>query len=45
VGSVLVFGEHIGTPKVAATALVVLGLAIGLYGKQISGVILRRAQI
>lgn len=40
---VLIFGEHIGTPKAAATSLIVLGLAIGLHGKHISTVILRRA--
>ncbi|WP_114809665.1 EamA family transporter [Paraburkholderia kururiensis] len=44
IGSVLIFGEHIGAPKIAATALIVLGLTIGLYGKHISSVILRRAQ-
>ncbi|MCX4149196.1 hypothetical protein PQR70_38515 [Paraburkholderia madseniana] len=40
---VLIFGEHIGTPKAAAASLIVLGLAIGLYGKHIGTVILRRA--
>lgn len=44
IGSVLIFGEHIGVPKIAATALIVLGLTIGLYGKHIGSVILRRAQ-
>jgi O-acetylserine/cysteine efflux transporter len=41
-GSMLIFGEHIGMVKVLATGLIVLGLAIGLYGKHIGGVILRR---
>ncbi len=35
-GSAAIFGEHIGTTKLLATALIVLGLAIGLYGKRIA---------
>jgi O-acetylserine/cysteine efflux transporter len=41
-GSMLIFGEHIGLAKVLATAFIVLGLAIGLYGKHIGGMIRAR---
>ena len=43
-GSMLIFGEQIGTTKVLATGFIVVGLAIGLYGKHIGSVILRRAR-
>jgi O-acetylserine/cysteine efflux transporter len=35
-GSMLVFGEHIGAPKLLAMFFIVLGLITGLYGRQLS---------
>jgi O-acetylserine/cysteine efflux transporter len=43
-GSMLIFGEHIGTTKMLATGFIVLGLAIGLYGKHIGSLILTRTR-
>jgi O-acetylserine/cysteine efflux transporter len=43
-GSMLIFGEHIGLSKVLATGFIVLGLAIGLYGKHIGGMIRARVR-
>lgn len=43
-GSMLIFGEHIGTTKMLATGFIVLGLAIGLYGKRIGSLILARTR-
>jgi O-acetylserine/cysteine efflux transporter len=44
-GSMLIFGEHIGPAKVLATAFIVLGLAIGLYGKHIGRMIRARVRV
>lgn len=42
-GSALIFGEPIGPLKLLATALIVLGLAVGLYGKHLGARLARRA--
>ncbi|WP_186096295.1 EamA family transporter [Burkholderia gladioli] len=44
-GSALIFGEPIGTLKLLATALIVLGLAVGLYGKHLGARLARQAGI
>jgi O-acetylserine/cysteine efflux transporter len=44
-GSMLIFEEHIGLSKVLATGFIVLGLAIGLYGKHIGGMIRARVRV
>jgi O-acetylserine/cysteine efflux transporter len=42
-GSALIFGETVGFIKVSAAALIVTGLAIGLYGAQMSEMLSSRA--
>ncbi|MBN3723791.1 EamA family transporter [Burkholderia sp. Ac-20379] len=42
-GSVAIFGEQVGLPKVLATLFIVLGLAVGLYGKRIGARLAGRA--
>ncbi|MDS1142458.1 EamA family transporter [Pusillimonas sp. SM2304] len=39
IGSSLIFDEHISTTKIIATALIVLGLAVSLYGYKIQKII------
>ncbi|HGL4257049.1 EamA family transporter [Burkholderia dolosa] len=43
-GSVAIFGEHVGRPKILATLFIVLGLAIGLYGKHLGLLFAKRAR-
>ncbi len=43
-GSVAIFGEHVGLPKILATLFIVLGLAIGLYGKHLGSLFANRAR-
>jgi O-acetylserine/cysteine efflux transporter len=45
-GSMLVFGEHIGATKLFATLFIVLGLITGLYGRQWSNAFtVRRSRV
>jgi O-acetylserine/cysteine efflux transporter len=41
-GSMLVFGEHIGATKLLAMLFIVLGLTTGLYGRQLSSSLFSR---
>jgi O-acetylserine/cysteine efflux transporter len=41
-GSMLVFGEHIGATKLLAMLFIVLGLVTGLYGGQLSAALIGR---
>ncbi len=43
-GSVAIFGKHVGLPKILATLFIVLGLAIGLYGKYLGLPFAKRAR-
>ncbi|CAH2778340.1 MAG: unnamed protein product [uncultured Paraburkholderia sp.] len=43
-GSTAIFGEHVGLTKILATLFIVLGLAIGMYGKAVSNLLAHRAR-
>ncbi|WP_155416562.1 EamA family transporter [Burkholderia vietnamiensis] len=43
-GSVAIVGKHVGLPKILATLFIVLGLAIGLYGKYLGLPFAKRAR-